>query len=64
MIEDSDDPHQTGIWSEDQQDSDSVDEDIVVKDLSQVKWNPYLEEQLEAILISSGFDFNLAANEF
>ncbi len=64
VIEDSDDPHQNGIWSEDQQDSDSVDEDIVVKDLSQVKWNPNLEEQLEAILISSGFDFNLAANEF
>lgn len=63
VLEDPNDPHQQGFWSSDQHDSDEVDDDVVVKGLSQVKWTKEQEEKLEGILIEQGFDFNRAANE-
>lgn len=41
IISDSDDPHQRGIWSDDQASDD--DEGIQHKSLSEVKWVPKLE---------------------
>jgi hypothetical protein len=64
IISDSDDPGQAGMWSDDQHDEDDKTDDITYKSLSEVKWVPRLEADLEEILLESGFDFGKAASEF
>jgi hypothetical protein len=63
IISDSDDPHQAGMWSDDCHDEDD-NTDITYKSLSEVKWVPRLEADLEEILIEKHFDFGKAASEF